>query len=349
MLHGGDLSAAAATCGGAVGDWLDLSTGINPHAYPLPDIAERFWQALPAGGDLDALLTAARRAYRVPEAAAIVAAAGTQALIQWMPRLAPDGATAVLGPTYNEHARAFRTAGRDVDEIATLDIWRDAPNLIVVNPNNPDGRLLALDELAHLAEETARRGGWLVIDESFVDVMPERTAAALCAARPVVILRSFGKFHGLAGMRLGFAVAAEPIAARFRTALGPWAVAGPALAIGTAALQDDGLADNMRAKLAREAAALDAVLAGAGLRLIGGTTLYRLVRHAAAAALHAHLARQRVWTRVFDWDHTLMRFGLPGGEANLARLQAALAAFTPDAAAAHDNPHGVTTCSPSTL
>jgi cobalamin biosynthetic protein CobC len=349
MLHGGDLTAAAAAHGGAVADWLDLSTGINPHAYPLPDIASRFWQALPTQGDLDALLAAARRAYRVPEAAGIVAAAGTQAPIQWLPRLAPDGAAAVLGPTYNEHARAFEGAGRQVDDIASLDGWRDAPNLIVVNPNNPDGRLLALDELAHLAEEAARRGGWLVIDESFVDVMPERTAAALCAEHPVVILRSFGKFHGLAGARLGFAIAPEPIAARVRAALGPWAVAGPALAIGEAALRDHGWADAMRARLAQEAVALDRVLAGAGFAAAGGTTLYRLVRHPQAAALHAHLARSRIWTRVFDWDRTLMRLGLPGGEANLARLEAALAAVKLRAGAAHASPHGVTTSSPSTL
>jgi cobalamin biosynthetic protein CobC len=276
-----------------------------------------------------------------------------------MPRLAPEGATAVLGPTYNEHAHAFTEAGRRIDEIVTLDAWRDAPNLIVVNPNNPDGRLLALDELAQLAEEAARRGGWLVIDESFVDVMPERTAAALCAAHPVVILRSFGKFHGLAGARLGFAVAPEPIAARFRAALGPWAVAGPTLAIGEAALRDHAWADAMRARLAHEAAALDDVLIDAGFSAAGGTTLYRLVRHGDAAKLHAHLARSRIWTRVFDWDRSLMRFGLPGGEANLARLQAALAAFPFEASPvhasrahashAHASLQGVTTSSPSTL
>jgi cobalamin biosynthetic protein CobC len=329
MLHGGDLTVAAARYGGGPDDWLDLSTGINPHAYPVPAVAPRFWRSLPTQGDLDALLGAARNAYGVAEEGGIVAAAGTQALIQWTPRLAPEGATAVLGPTYNEHARAFRAAGRRVQEIGVLQEWRDQPNLIVVNPNNPDGRLLPLGQLAALADEAARRNGWLIVDESFIDVAPERTAASLAVARPVVILRSFGKFHGLAGLRLGFALAPAAIAERFLKALGPWAVAGPALAIGLAALRDWEWAKAMRERLSREAEGLDGVLRAAGFGGAGGTTLYRLVRHAQAQTVHAHLTERRIWVRVFDWDDSLLRFGLPGGDTALARLRDALAAFSP--------------------
>ncbi|MCO4052788.1 MAG: threonine-phosphate decarboxylase [Bosea sp.] len=344
MLHGGDLTGAMAQFGGGRGGWLDLSTGINPHPYPLPDIAPHFWQTLPTQGDLDALLKAAREAYRVPDKASLVAAPGTQALIQWMARLAPVGSTAVLGPTYNEHARAFRDAGRAITEISDLGDWRGQTNLIVVNPNNPDGRLLPQSALADLATEAARRSGWLLIDESFVDVMPDATAAELCVEQPVVILRSFGKFYGLAGVRLGCVIASDEIASGFAVALGPWSVAGPALAIGETALQDQAWADAMRARLMQEAGQLDAVLVNAGFEMIGGTVLYRLVRHLEAAAVHAHLAHHHIWVRKFDWDSGLLRFGLPGSEASLARLERALLAFAP-----HARPHGVTTFSPSTV
>ncbi|MCA3565012.1 MAG: threonine-phosphate decarboxylase [Methylocystis sp.] len=342
MLHGGDLTEAMARFGGGRGDWLDLSTGINPHAYPVPELAAELWRSLPTGGDLKALLDAARRCYRVPEQAEIVAAPGTQALIQWMPRLAPAGGAAVLGPTYNEHARAFSGTDRGVEGIAALKEWRDAANLIIVNPNNPDGRLLPLDALADCAAEAAERGGWLIIDESFIDVAPERTAVSLCARYPVVILRSFGKFYGLAGVRLGFLIAAPSIAGRFRAALGPWAVTGPALAIGEAALGDDGWAKMMRENLNAEANSMDRCLIEGQCRIIGGTPLFRLVRHPAAAALHERLAGQHIWVRRFDRDRTLLRFGLPGNAAGLARLSCALAGF-----AAHARLQGVMTSSPS--
>jgi cobalamin biosynthesis protein CobC len=344
MLHGGDLTEAIARFGGQRSDWLDLSTGINPHAYPLPEIAPDFWRSLPARGELDALLEAARQTYGVPRQAGVVAAPGTQALIQWMPRLAPVGGTAVLGPTYNEHARAFGGADRGVEEIAALAQWRDAANLIIVNPNNPDGRFLPLDTLAGLAAEAAKRGGWLIIDESFIDVAPQMTAVELCARLPVVILRSFGKFYGLAGVRLGFVIAAPAIAERFRSALGPWAVAGPALAIGAVALRDRAWADAMRERLLAEAETLDRLLIRDYCQIVGGTSLFRLVRHPQAAALHAHLAANRIWVRRFDWDATLLRFGLPGSPVGLARLSHAFAGF-----AAHASPQGVMTSSPSTV
>ncbi len=175
-----------------------------------------------------------------------------------------------------------------------------------------------------MAATVAARGGWLVVDESFLDLKPGATAANLCLHAPVVVLRSFGKFYGLAGVRLGFAVAPPVIGERIAAALGPWAVAGPALEIGAAALSDIDWADAMRVRLAEEARALDAVLVEAGFAAAGGTDLYRLVRHADAQRIHAELAASRVWVRRFDWDASLLRFGLPPDGTGLARLAAAL-------------------------
>lgn len=327
MKHGGDLSEAMARHGGSPGEWLDLSTGINPFSWPLPaDLPASAWTRLPSRRDLDLLLQAAREAYRVPDRAGIIAAPGTQALIQWLPVLAPPGPVAIVSPTYGEHALAWGRTGREVMDIDALGrLPAAARHAVVVNPNNPDGCVADHRSLRRAAAEMGRRGGWLVVDESFGDVEPALTAVALCPELPVVVLRSFGKFYGLAGIRLGFAVAAPPMAEVIGAALGPWAVAGPALAIGRAALKDQAWAEVMRARLAREAAALDAVLEWGGLTILGGTSLYRLAHDPRAAALHAVLAAQKIWVRRFDHLPHLLRFGLPPDPAGLGRLATVLA------------------------
>ncbi len=342
MKHGGDLTEAMRRHGAGDPPWLDLSTGINPHPWRVPDPLRREgWERLPGAADLEGLLAAAKVAYRVPDGAGIVAAPGTQALIQWLPRLAPPGEVAVLGPTYGEHADAWRMAGAPVREVDDLEAAPSARHRVVVRPNNPDGRLLEPDALRLAASACARAGGWLVVDESFADIDPAAGAAALVPELPVVILRSFGKFYGLAGLRLGFAVARPEIADAIGRALGPWAVSGPALAVGAAALADGAWADRMRVRLAEEAAAIDEVLGAGGLAPAGGTSLYRLVSHREATLLHEALAAEHIWCRAFAWDATLLRFGLPPDANGLDRLAAALGRF---GTAAHA--HGITTASP---
>ena len=325
MDHGGDLTEAMTQHGAGDPPWLDLSTGINPHPWPVPEVLRHAgWERLPAHADLDRLRAAARAAYGVPDRAGLVAAPGTQALIQWLPRLAPAGPVAILAPTYGEHETAWRAAGARCAALADPRDAGDARHLVVVNPNNPDGRVVAQDILAEAAEACARRGGWLVVDESFADLALSTSAAALAAEAPVVILRSFGKFYGLAGLRLGFAVAPSAIARAIEAAIGPWAVSGPALAVGAAALADADWAEAMRARLSRESRSLDLVLAAAGLAPAGGTDLFRLVRDDRARAIHARLAAAHIWTRIFAWAPDLLRIGLPADPGGLDRLAVAL-------------------------
>jgi cobalamin biosynthesis protein CobC len=325
MKHGGDLAEARARYGGEPEDWLDLSTGINPHPYPLPALDPQAWTRLPSRADAQLLEDAASAAYGVPSGLRLVPAPGTQALIQWLPRLAPPGAAAILGPTYSEHAAAWRAAGRTVHAVRDADaLPAGARHVVVVNPNNPDGRVLGRATLRGLADVCAAREGWLVVDESFADLDPALSIVPDAPERPVVVLRSFGKFYGLAGVRLGFAVARPDIAEAIAAALGPWAVSGPALGVGRRALADAAWAAAMRARLAQEARALDAVLACGGLAVVGGTALYRLARRPDAVRLQDRLARSRIWVRRFDWADDLLRFGLPGSSANLDRLAAAL-------------------------
>jgi cobalamin biosynthetic protein CobC len=327
MEHGGDLSDAIARFGGEASVWLDLSTGINPAPWPVPaELLKPFLQRLPARADEEALRDAARAAYRIPDHVGIVAAPGTQALIQWLPRLAPAGAVAIATPTYSEHARAWAGCGHAVLPMDGFDVLpADAHHAVIVNPNNPDGRVAPLDAIKRIATCVRDRRGWLIVDEAFIDVMPDATAATMCADLPLIVLRSFGKFYGLAGLRLGFAVAAPATIEQIRSALGPWSVAGPALAVGAAALRDARWASDMRQRLAQQAERLDVILKRTGGNIVGGTSLFRLLRHGDAARLHTQLAQKHIWSRKFTYADDLLRFGVPGTDQDFARLSAALA------------------------
>lgn len=326
MKHGGDLSEAMAQFGGTPEAWLDLSTGINPNPYPLPPLPHDVWQRLPSRANEAALLAAARRAYAVPDNIGIIAAPGTQALIQWLSRLAGHGTVAIVSPTYNEHAAAWRLAGHEVIAISSIEEVPEATrHVVIVNPNNPDGRVVDHALLVRVAKQIAARDGAIVIDEAFADLDPAISAVALCERWPVVVLRSFGKFYGLAGLRLGFAIGPQRLIARIGEAMGPWICSGPALAVGRAALEDDCWANETRDKLCEQAAKLDAVLQAAGFATVGGTALFRLIRHPHASAYHTALARRQIWCRRFDWADDLLRFGLPPDDAALKRFALALA------------------------
>lgn len=328
IWHGGDLARARTLFPDAPQPWIDLSTGINPIPYPLPPLPLSLWQRLPGADDEVALLDAARRAYRVPAGASIVAAPGTQILIDLLPRVLPAvvnaGPVAALGPTYAEHALAWRKAGAEVVEVNTPAEAADAASVVVVNPNNPDGRSLSNADLAGLARRCAARGGMLILDEAFADFTPERS---LLPALPpaTIVLRSFGKTYGLAGVRLGFAIGEAVPMAALRAAMGPWAVAGPALRIGTLALADAKWLAEAGAARAADAARLDALLSPLG-RVVGGTALFRLLETPDAAALFSHLGRHGIYVRRFQHDASRLRFGLPGDESAWARLASALAA-----------------------
>lgn len=303
--HGGGIDTARAQYGGAREDWLDLSTGINPEPYPLGDLPPDCWTALPDRAAQDALTAAARRFWAVPEGMEILAAPGASALIAQAPRLFPGHRVDIPAPTYNEHAAAFRGHG-----------WRlmpGAPLRVLVHPNNPNGRRWSAADLTGTAH---------VIDESFGDIAPEDSL--LSRLRPNdILLKSFGKFWGLAGLRLGFAIGAPDKIAQLAEALGPWPVAGPALAIGTRALSDPDWAAATRARLHQDAARLDALLEAYGARPIGGTALFRLYDTEDASAWQARLARAHIWSRIFPYSPRWLRLGLPP-QSRWAQLEAAL-------------------------
>ena len=327
--HGGGLDAAIAIYGGARADWVDLSTGINPVPYPVGDIASDAWTALPDRAAFDRLITAARAFWNIPDAASVIAAPGASALIARMPELTDYSGAYIPGPTYNEHAAAFAAALK-LD--GTDD--PDAPTHIYVHPNNPTGQLW--DDTIFGPQSLT------VIDESFCDVTPDASHIAHATDQGVVILKSFGKFWGLAGLRLGFAIAASdtlaPVdvldlgdgtseiipRASVEDMLGPWAVSGPALDIAARALEDTDWASATRTRLAADADRLDVLMVSAGATLVGGTTLFRLYDVGDAAAWQDRLAKGHIWSRLFPYSGSWLRLGLPAPD-QWGQLEAALA------------------------
>jgi cobalamin biosynthetic protein CobC len=331
LVHGGDLGAARRRFPGAPEPFIDLSTGINPYAYPLPRLAADVFARLPSPADVRAAAAAAAQTYGAPSEAHVVVVPGTQIALPIIARLLPPGGAAVLAPGYAEHARATALAGHRLQAVSCLEQCSTASLVIIANPNNPDGRMFARDDLLALAASLRRRGGLLVIDEAFMDVAPPGSSLAADVAGAgeghLIVLRSFGKFFGLAGVRLGFALAAPPLARKIAAALGPWAVSGPALAIGVRALADTAWIESTRARLDKSAQRLDALLADLALPVAGGTSLFRLVQTPAANAVFQHLGEAGIWVRAFAEQPKWLRFGLPGNEAAWTRLKAALVAF----------------------
>ncbi|WP_456391352.1 threonine-phosphate decarboxylase [Profundibacter sp.] len=304
--HGGGVDAARAEYGGARSDWLDLSTGINPVPYPIPALNADTWNALPDRAAMDALERAAQAFWNVPDTASVLAAPGASALIARIPTLAKIGKVRVESRTYNEHEAAFRLTGWDVSD--------DNPNArVIVSPNNPTGDFWTGTDQAQL----------LIIDESFCDLSPEKTRIDLAANPGTIILKSFGKFWGLAGLRLGFAIGDPALIAKLANALGPWPVSGPALRIGVLALGDYGWAAETRKRLANDSTRIDALMQAKGAKIQGGTDLFRLYRVDDAATWQARLAKHHIWSRIFPYSKTWLRLGLPAPD-RWDQLKAAL-------------------------
>jgi cobalamin biosynthetic protein CobC len=318
------LREAARRHGIAPGRWLDLSTGINPEAWPCPPLPPDCWHRLPEGGDG---LEEAACAYL--GASHVLPVAGSQAAIQALPLLRPHGKVAVPCPGYAEHAAAWARAGHAVIQVlpetqAIEAILPQADTLVLINPNNPAGQAFSRQMLLSWHARLARKGGWLVVDEAFIDATPEGSLCRESHAEGLVVLRSLGKFFGLAGARVGFACAAPALLSRLEALLGPWPIAAPARRIAAAALKDRAWQALARKQLPEKSARLAALLARFGLAPAGGTALFQWVRTQNAEEIYEALAQQAVLVRWFAQPKSL-RFGLPGNEAEWARLEAALA------------------------
>lgn len=324
LEHGGRITAAARRYGIPAEAWLDLSTGINPRPWRVPRIPAAAWARLPE--EDDGLESAARAYYGAPQ---VLPLAGSQAAIQALPTLFPRCRVGISAPGYLEHAHAWRQAGHEVQMLPAAAPIEAADNLevvVVIQPNNPTGDSLPPDRLLDLHARLAARGGWLVVDEAFMDASPERSLAPFSDRPGLIVLRSLGKFFGLAGARVGFALARADLLERLHERLGPWTVAGASRYIAAQALRDVPWQAATRARLLKDAARLAALLARHGLPPTGGTALFQWVVTPAAAELDDFLARRGILARRFDAPSSL-RFGLPGRKEHWLRLEEALRAW----------------------
>jgi cobalamin biosynthetic protein CobC len=317
--HGGRLDAAMRAWPSAPMPWIDISTGVNPAPYPAPRATKASRSRLPFPAEIEALELAAATTFGVTDPDRVAAIPGAELGLRLLPKLLDGARVAIAEPTYASHGLAWSNAGARL--LASQD---EAEVVVVVNPNNPDGKLVEQTTLLAMAQRLAAREGWLVVDESFADGLPGPSIAAAGHPR-IVTLRSFGKFYGLAGLRLGFLIGEPALMRKVRALLGAWPVSADAIAAGLAAYADAGWRDRTRARLSSGAAKLDAILMQSGFELVGGTSLFRLVKAEDAPRRFAELGAGGVLCRPFAAERTWLRFGLPA-KAMWPRVDAALRA-----------------------
>lgn len=323
LEHGGNLRTAAQRFGQH--DWLDLSTGINPHWYPAPAIAANAWHRLPEPSAQ--LAQAAASFYSAP---LMLPVAGTQAAIQALPRLRAPSRVIVSAPSYAEHAHHWQQHGHTLRQVAYADLEQALVHsdvMVICNPNNPTGAVVPPETLLRWAQQLAARGGWLVVDEAFGDTSPQHSVAAHSQQPGLIVLRSIGKFFGLAGIRLGFVAAAPELLQALADLLGPWTVSGPAQQIALDALRDSAWQEQTRQKLQRSGARLQQLLAQYGISS-HGTPLFQWWPEPQAEAFWQHMAERGIWVRLFTHAGRGIRLGLPPDEIGWQRLTQALTLWT---------------------
>ena len=321
VFHGGRLDAAIATYGGTREDWLDLSTGINPNPYPVPELSPDAWSRLPDEAAEQNLLDAARSYYKVPEGFETVAAPGTQAIIELLPRAIDSSEVSIVSPTYGEHENAWRKAGLHPNR---TENFNGPSNIhVVVNPNNPTARLWEHSEIL----EASALCEHLIIDEAFADPVSASSIVPHIKEN-VIVLRSFGKFFGLAGLRLGFAICARATAEKLRSLIGPWAVSGPALEIGTDAFRNSEWILQAVSRLQIDSESLAKVLENNGFVVEGVNPLFVSTKLGRSQDMFEFLAAKHVLVRPFPDREGYLRFGLCKNSGELERLEKALRAFS---------------------
>jgi cobalamin biosynthetic protein CobC len=323
LEHGGKLREAAKEFHIPLSDWLDLSTGVSPFSYPCGSIPEWHWRRLPE--ENDGLEEAAKSYYGGNY---VLPVAGSQAAIQTLPLLRARAKAGFLHPSYNEHIGAWSRHGHAVEHISIDGLLQAAANLDVIvlcNPNNPTGAQVNVESLLQIASLLEKRRGWLIVDEAFMDANAHGSLVGETGMNETIIaLRSFGKFFGLAGARLGFMFAWPQLILALSERLGPWTVPGPTRFLAKTALQDRQWINSTRDRLQKSSRRLQQTLIEHGLTPSGGTPLFHWVKTNEARTIHTKLAQTAVFTRLFE-DPPSIRFGLPASEDDWNHLESALA------------------------
>ncbi|MEO9459046.1 MAG: threonine-phosphate decarboxylase CobD [Lentilitoribacter sp.] len=322
--HGGNLEKAIQTYGGSRSDWIDISTGISPFSAPLPELRLSDWHRLPESASLDKLAHIARNYYASKQDCLVTS--GSQFLINHLPDLL-QGDVGIVSPTYGEYAGAFARQNRSCTVLGSIDDISDVRSVVLANPNNPDGRIYSQDELCTLAEKLKKRDGYLVVDEAFCDVCENASMLVADPIKNLIVLKSFGKFFGLAGARIGFVFAHNELLSRIKYLQGPWSVSGPSISVAKYVLTRDRMHEDLLDKISTRHDQFIQMLGETNLIIAGGTKLFTLIAHENAADLHEHLLVEKILTRKFDYNACCLRLGLTRNEEEDLRLKQAILSF----------------------
>jgi cobalamin biosynthetic protein CobC len=329
LNHGGRIIAAAEKYGIAKEDWLDLSTGLNPTGWPVANVPARIWQSLPE--DNDGLEAAACKYY---DCEACLPVAGSQAAIQILPTLRSFSKVGVISPTYAEHEYNWKQAGHDVIQLMADDVDAHIEQLdvlVVINPNNPTGKIIPIEQLLNWHQKLSTRGGWLIVDEAFMDVTPELSLIKAGIRPGLIILRSLGKFFGLAGVRCGFVITDTELLALLAEKIGPWSVTGPSRYVAIKALKDKAWQTEMRTSLIFNSEKLSNLLNEYGFFVNGESALFQWLKHEKAEELFILFAKQGILVRLFNESSagiSSLRLGLPKDQSQWDRLTEALSSIS---------------------
>ncbi|MEM7432915.1 MAG: threonine-phosphate decarboxylase CobD [Pseudomonadota bacterium] len=324
LLHGGALDLMKARFPDAPLPWIDLSTGINPWPYEGGLDVAAAGRHLPTAAEFEDCAAAMAVAIGVNKQHVLLSP-GSELLIRLLPTVVAAKRVCVTARSYGDHASAWRLAGVQlIESNDPLEQIDHCDVVIVCNPNNPDGRRWTREALQRARARLAERGGWLIVDEAYMDLDPDGSVLSESPTDGLIVFRSFGKFYGLAGIRLGALWAPAEITQAMSERLGVWPVSGPTLAIGAQAYRDIDWQDATRQRVSSARKELDRVLSHHGLGVVGGTDLFRLVQVPCAERWWQELGARGIYTRRFKWSENELRFGLPATDAELERLDAAL-------------------------
>ena len=333
LKHGGDIARLECEFGCSLQNCLDLSTGLSPWSYPVPPVPDYVWQRLPY--DMTGLMASASAYYSCPPEY-ITPVAGVQDAICRVPYYLSNAklsgtrlsgiassetivALPVLG--YQEYRRAWSKAGyplvfyQNLSELQQLVLRNSSMHVVIINPNNPSASLLLAEDLLALQQQLLGKG-YLIVDEAFMDVSENQSLSSFAHLDNLIVLRSFGKFFGLAGVRLGFTLGGGDLIEQLRADVNPWGVSYPAIWLGAQALKDNAWCQQQRQRITIQANQLlplirdkispDTTSAGLFLTVIG--------KQALLGAIYQRAVKEGILLRYDTLDHhrAWLRIGLPG-------------------------------------
>ncbi|MGR6872271.1 threonine-phosphate decarboxylase CobD [Pseudomonas sp. HK3] len=331
-VHGGQLETYAKHYDIANNQWLDLSTGINPKGYPQPKIPDSVFRDLP--NEDDGLQQAACKYYGSDD---VLMVPGSSWAIQCLPTVLQQydaQITKVLLPTigYSEHERAWRASNVEVvfyHYAPTNAQLQDCDVCVLINPNNPSSHLLSSEVVSDMAHQLNTHSGWLMVDEAFIDTQPQNSVIQNQLDN-VIVLRSLGKFFGLAGLRVGAIIANDNLLKKCSELLPPWALNNPARFIAKQALQDNEWINQTTLTLMQQSNNLASLCENtflvkikSALKIVKTDFFVTLIFDAKHDAFKCHhtLCEQGIYTRLLD-NKSGIRIGLPNNtDENWQRLE----------------------------